>query len=132
MQEEKVQRPLDRLAIALSGICVLHCLLTPALIISFPILAASSMADEAFHQALLWLVLPASMLALLLGCFRHKDGTVLVLGLAGLSVIMLTAMWGHELFGEAGERFATVIGGITLTLGHLRNHRLCRRDSCHT
>ncbi len=132
MQEEKVQRPLDRLAIALSGICVLHCLLTPVLIVSFPILAATSLADEGFHQALLWLVLPASVFALSLGCFRHKDKAVLTLGLAGLSLVMVTTMWGHETLGETGERFATVIGGVTLALGHIRNYRLCRRDSCHT
>jgi hypothetical protein len=123
---------LDRIAVALSGICVLHCLLTPVLIVSFPILAATSMADDAFHQVLLWLVLPASLLALSLGCFRHKDRAVLTLGLAGLSLIMVTAMVGHDSFGETGERIATVIGGVTLALGHLRNHRLCRRDSCHT
>lgn len=80
MTKATVQRPLDRLAIALAGLCLVHCLLTPIALVLFPMLAATSVADEQFHTMLLWLVLPASLVALALGCRRHKDHLVISLG----------------------------------------------------
>jgi hypothetical protein len=130
MTKETFQRPLDRLAIALAGLCLVHCLLTPLALVLFPMLAATAVADEHVHQLLLWLVLPASLVALGLGCRRHKDCLVITLGVLGLLVLILTAIAGHTAFGEGGERWGTVLGGVTVALGHLRNHRLCRRNAC--
>jgi cytochrome c biogenesis factor len=130
MMKDTVQRPFDRLAIALSGLCVVHCLLTPVALVLFPVLAATSVADDHFHMLLLGLVLPASLVALVLGCRRHKDHLVISLGGIGLVLLMFTAIGGHAVLGERGERWSTVLGSVTLALGHLRNHYLCRRNAC--
>ncbi|MEN3332356.1 MAG: hypothetical protein V7641_1721 [Blastocatellia bacterium] len=130
MEGVKTQRLLDRLAIAVSGLCVLHCLITPVLLILIPVLASTNVADKVFHRILLAFVLPFSLAALLLGCRRHKDWIVFVLGILGLALLILTAWFGHDSFGETGERIATVLGGLTLAIGHVRNYRLCRRDGC--
>jgi hypothetical protein len=132
MRKDTAQRPLDCLAIALSGLCIVHCLLTPVALVLFPVLAATSVADEQFHRLLFGLVLPASLVALALGCRRHKDRLVLCLGMIGLVLLMLTALGGHAILGERGERWSTVLGGVTVALGHLRNHGLCRRHTCDT
>jgi peptidoglycan/LPS O-acetylase OafA/YrhL len=123
---------MDRLAIAASGFCLVHCLVTPVLLISIPVLASTVVADEQFHGILLMFVLPTSSLALLLGCRRHKDWSVLILGTLGLILLVLTASLGHEVFGEIGEKIATIVGSMTLAAGHLRNRRLCRADKCDT
>ena len=39
-----------------------------------------------FHGLLMWLILPTSILALGLGCRRHKDQFVIGLGILGLSL----------------------------------------------
>lgn len=77
----------DVLAISCSGLCAVQCVFTPAALILVPVFGAGVMADEAFHRAILWLVLPASVLVLALGCFRHKDRGVALFGLLGLGVI---------------------------------------------
>ena len=59
---------LDKSAIGLSVLCLIHCLALPlALVTSFSF-SALWVADESFHQLLVFLVLPTSFLALALGC----------------------------------------------------------------
>ncbi|WP_205688873.1 MerC domain-containing protein [Candidatus Macondimonas diazotrophica] len=125
-----MQRPLDLLAISISGLCAVHCLLMPLVLIISPVLSGSLFAGEDFHQLLLWVILPTSGFALWLGCRRHKDRPVLLFGVAGLSLLLLAAFLGHRWFGEWGERLLTVLGGAIMASGHVRNYRLCRRDHC--
>lgn len=132
MLKEKAQIALDQWGVLISGICLFHCLLTPLAILLFPIVSLAFTTDESFHRMLLWLVLPTSVCAFSLGCFRHKDRGVLVLGSAGLIQMVLAAYLGHEALGETGERIATTAGALTLAMGHIRNYRLCREDRCQT
>jgi len=88
------------------------------------------LADEGFHLVMLWLILPSSAIALTLGCRRHKDAAVLVAGACGLSILVFTAAFGHDLAGELGEKLLTFVGAAVLSAGHLRNYRLCRREAC--
>lgn len=125
-----MQRPLDIIVVSISGLCAVHCLLMPLVLILFPVLSGSLVAGEDFHQLLLWGILPTSGLALFLGCRRHKDRRVLVMGLVGLSLVILAAFHGHDWFGEWGERLITVLGGSIMAGGHVRNYRLCRNDQC--
>ena len=125
-----MQRPLDIIAVSISGLCALHCMLMPLALILFPVLSGSLFAGEEFHQLLLWVILPSSGLALWLGCRHHKDWLVLLLGLSGLLLLMLAAFQGHSWFGEWGERLVTVGGGVIMATGHIRNYRLCRHDRC--
>lgn len=125
-----MQRSLDIIAVSVSGLCALHCLLTPLALILFPVLSGSLLAGEDFHQLLLWVILPTSGVAIGLGCRRHKDGRVLLFGLVGLSLLMLAAFQGHDWFGELGERLVTVLGGGIMAVGHVRNYRLCRSGQC--
>jgi len=121
---------LDILAISISGLCAVHCLLTPLVLILFPVFAGTVLEGEGFHQMLLWVILPTSGLALLLGCRRHKDWNVLLLGGVGLSLLILAAFFAPEWAGEWGERLLTLFGGAIMSVGHVRNYRLCRNDQC--
>jgi hypothetical protein len=130
MQAGRVQRAFDRAAIVVSALCAVHCLLAPVLLILLPILSSTLVGDERFHAMLLWLIVPTSCAALLLGCHRHKDRTVMMLGILGIGALVLISRFGHDLLGEAGERFATVLAAGALCAGHLRNYRLCRERDC--
>ncbi len=130
MDRIEVQQMLDKVAISASALCMLHCLLTPLLIITVPVISLTFMADESFHKILVAFVLPISLFALFIGCHRHKDRTVMLLGCAGLFSLVIVAFIGHDVFGEPGEKVATVLGGIVLVLGHVRNYVLCRKTAC--
>ena len=52
------------------------------------------------------------------------------IGLVGLSLLMLLAFQVHGLVRGNGGRLVTVLGGFLMTVGHVRNYRLCQIDHC--
>ena len=127
---KNLQAIADKTAISLSFVCTLHCLAIPFLVVSLPAIAALNLGDEAFHLWMIVAVIPISLFALTLGCKKHKSFSVLILGVAGLLVLIASALLGHDLLGETGEKLLTVIGASLIAAGHLSNHRLCQRAHC--
>ena len=121
---------LDRLAISASALCALHCLAGPVLLVLFPSMLALPVGDHFYHMLMVWFVIPTSAIAVLLGCTRHKDPTVLVLAFLGIIGLAISAIYGHDFLGETGEKLATLIATFLLITGHWRNYSLCRNDSC--
>ena len=121
---------LDRASIGLSVICVLHCFATPILLAFAPSLLALPVADEKFHAVLIFLILPASLVALTLGCRRHGDMSGVYWGCGGLVVLLGTLVLGHDLLGDAGEKIMTVFGSGLVVIGHTLNFRACRESTC--
>ena len=71
---------LDSLAISMSLICAVHCLLTPVLIALLPIISTTFWVHENFHLWMVFLVVPTTSLAVFMGCRQHKDKFVAMLG----------------------------------------------------
>ncbi len=120
----------DKTAIGLSLACAVHCLLLPVILTIMPALATNAFGSEHFHQWMLIAVLPTSLMALTIGCRKHRQPLVLILGLLGLAVLTLTTFFAHDLIGEAGERVASLIGVTIIAASHWRNHTLCQRANC--
>ena len=120
----------DWLGIAASTACAIHCLLVPTLLVTGTVLPASILGDEFFHYAILWLILPAAILAFGIGCWRHKDRWVLALGMIGLTGMVLSVAVLHDVAGEAGERIATLLSAALLVGAHYRNFQICRSLDC--
>jgi len=128
--ELEVESKLDRFAVFLSATCMLHCLALPILVTLFPIAQGSLLGEQSFHLILLVFILPTSLIALTIGCRKHKDIITIGLGTVGLSILTFTGLFGHEVFGELGERIVTTIGGLILASAHIQNYRICRADNC--
>jgi hypothetical protein len=121
---------LDSLAVILSGTCMVHCLALPVLVTLFPIVQGSLLEEQYFHLIMLGLILPTSLIALTVGCRKHKDPVTMALGAAGLIILTVTALIGHEIFGVLGERIVTTFGGLILATAHIRNYLCCREENC--
>ena len=115
---------LDQMALVLSGLCLLHCLLLPFAVAVLPFLGQFS--DDHLHAELLVVVIPVSLVALYLGYRRHSHSGVVVMGLAGLVVLTIGGTVAHDLYGLLADRTLTVIGSVTLAITHYRNFRLSR------
>ncbi len=124
------ERWLDGMAVIFSGTCMVHCLVLPLLVTVFPIVQGSLLDEQQFHLIMLLLILPTSLIALTIGCRKHKDRLTLILGTIGLSVLTFTALFGHDFFGYQGERIVTTLGGLVLALAHIQNFRCCRSVDC--
>lgn len=122
---------IDKLAISLSAVCLMHCLLTPVLVTLIPIFALSALVEDIlFHQLMLWIVLPTSVVALFLGCRRHRQLSIAATGILGMAILIVVAFYGHDLFGIAAEKIATSVGGLVLAMSHYLNYRACQMITC--
>lgn len=126
MMDNSSGRPafLDQVAVALSGLCLLHCLLLPFLIAVLPFLA--QFGDDHLHAEMLVVVVPVSVVALAIGFRRHRHGGIVVAGIVGLVILAIGGTVAHSAFGLVADRTLTVIGSITLAVTHYRNFRLSR------
>ena len=123
-----IQKVGDKMAIFLSSLCVIHCLVTPIVIIALPSLG-SLFADnhEVFHKVLLFFVLPVGLVALYAGYRHHHSAKVFSVGLLGLSLLTIAAFFVHERWGEVAETVLTVLASVIIVIAHLMNFRLRQR-----
>ena len=122
---------LDKFAVFLSGVCVVHCLLTPIILTILPVVAASALIEDVlFHQAILWLVLPTSCIALFIGCRKHKDLLIAGSGIVGMLLLIFIAFFAHDLITSLQEKVTTSLAGLILAYSHLRNYKACQKQTC--
>ncbi|KZX58736.1 hypothetical protein A3709_17180 [Halioglobus sp. HI00S01] len=121
----------DKAAIGLSLLCAVHCLAVPLLVVLVPSLATIGLADESFHTWMILAVIPTSAIALTLGCRKHRHLGVAYTGIAGLVLLCLTPILGHDTLGELGEKALTLAGATLIALSHIKNFQLCQEgESC--
>lgn len=121
----------DRIAITLSGICVIHCIAFPIIaslipLFSTTILHGHAMHDFWFHHFILLFILPFSLIAIIAGYQRHKQFLPVVITSIGLTVLVTTSLFAGELISNhiiphQGETILTLIGGIIHAAGHFMN-----------
>ena len=115
---------LDQVAVALSGLCLLHCLLLPFAVAILPFFGQFS--DDHLHLELLVVVVPISVVALVLGYRRHDHLGIVGWGLVGLSLLAIGGTIAHARYGLLADRMLTVAGSIILAVTHYRNFRLTK------
>jgi hypothetical protein len=128
---KNIQAFADKTAISLSFICTVHCLALPLIIVMLPSLAIFNLDDEIFQLWMVVAVIPISLYALTMGCKKHKKVGVMGIGAVGLAILIATTWLGHDVLGETGEKFFSVLGAAIIALGHLINHQLCRNSDCN-
>ena len=117
----------DRLGISASLLCVIHCLITPLLVLIAP-LAGSYLSDAWFHIVILIIVFPVAILALWRGYRLHQMKRALWLGAAGLTLMLFGMFATHDV---PYETVLMVSAGLTLSAAHFFNLRACRRNHSH-
>ena len=118
----------DRAAICFSSLCILHCLLLPLLLVAYPIGIVLTLSDEIFHQIMVFLAVPLSLVSLYVGYGHHKRNQVIVFGGIGLVILVIPLVVPHELISESGETWLTVAGALILCMAHVVNFRMCTAD----
>ena len=130
-----MQKIIDNLGITISSVCAIHCLLLPAIFLIAPY---SFLASHEFHEALIYFILPCALIAFVLGCRKHGDMKVAILGSIGI-ILLASAVILHEiLHGDQHSDslmsvLITVMGSVILIFSHMRNRKLCAKHNyeCH-
>jgi uncharacterized YccA/Bax inhibitor family protein len=78
---------------------------------------------------MLWLVIPTSVAGFAMGYRVHRQAGIVTLGAAGVVVLVLAAIYGHEVWRPDFEVVVSVLGSLLLGGAHWLNFRAVRR--CH-
>ena len=109
-------RRIDRLAITLSGLCVVHCLAS-AVLLALLSAAGSALGNPLIHEVGLTLAMLLGAVALGRGVMEHGFMMPSAVGALGLGVMAGALTLPHD----GSEALYTVIGVGVLALGHQLN-----------
>lgn len=132
---------IDRLGLALSFACALHCLAMPLILMVVPLLGINFFSHSYFDKAFLILTLLVASTSLCWGTRIHRQWRVWAFVIAAIACF---AMSGAHLFGphegaggpldvdhyDLGTSFLFALGGFCLVAAHWVNLKLCK--SCHS
>jgi hypothetical protein len=110
---------LDGAAVALSALCLVHCLALPLIVAGLPFLVQFS--EGHLHAQMLIVVLPLSSVALWLGFRRHRSRGIVSAGIVGMLTLIIGATVAHSNLGLTADRVFTVVGALVLATAHFYN-----------
>jgi hypothetical protein len=119
----------DKMGICVSGLCLVHCLIMPIILLSFPVVFSDfEHSDHDIHFLFGILVLISATLAVYPHCRKSGRKDILGLAVAGVLLILGGFTIGHEI-SETVEHGLTVIGSILLVIAHYKNIRI-KHSTC--
>ncbi len=99
-----------------SGLCILHCIATPVLLVG----ATAWFASEWVHTLFILILIPVTGFAI----WRSKawqNRRWVVYALLGGLALLIVAILAEDFVGELGEILLTVAGSLMLIAGHIGN-----------
>ena len=114
----------DRVGLSASLVCVVHCLLTPFLILFVPLIG-HWFEQRWIHIVLAVFVVPVGAIAFRHGYEIHKRKEVIGLAAFGILALIAGLLFASNL---TASTLLTIAGGLALVVAHLLNLHGCR---CH-
>ncbi len=122
MLSHKTTSLFDRIGIAISGICAVHCLILP-LLLPFMGAIAAQFESEWTHTILAALIIPTVLFTAWRGYKHHgKQEVIWLLGIGAFAVVAALLV-GHHAANENVETAVTTLGSFLLITGHWQNHK---------
>ncbi len=134
----------DRWGLLLSGLCLIHCLGTPFLLLLFPMFHSLQGFHSSIHWIAAFLLIPMAIYAVTQGYSHHRKkivptlaglGGVLVL-LGALAPLTLSHQHLHEAHWFTKDIIISMMGSVCLLTCHGLNIWFCRQNNvqptCHS
>jgi hypothetical protein len=112
---------LDRIGIAATSLCALHCILLPILLPLLPLLGLSFLADHTWEHVFLLMTAVFGTVAIFSG-FKRYHKRLYPFYLLYLGVIIY---WVKHDFSAALEPFFIITGASCIIAAHFINIKLC-------
>jgi uncharacterized membrane protein (DUF485 family) len=116
----------DSIGMALSLLCMVHCLAFPLLLSFAPAVMKLLPGDDVTHRCLTVGIGFAGLLAFCPGYRQHRRAWILILFAAGMTLISCAALLGEGVLTSFGEAAITVGGSCLLVAAHWFNRSFCR------
>lgn len=115
----------DKAGICLSVICIVHCLLTPALLLALPAMQFFDWWHESLHITFAVIIPVLALAAFIPGYRLHREKRVFKIAAVGFVLVISAITIPHILGIEWLEAVLSVAGSIFLVRAHLLNRHLC-------
>ncbi len=127
LNDQEINKPgfWDRVGIALSGICAIHCLLVPVIVSLIPLWPAFEELHGYTHLFFFLAIAPTVILSLR----KRHDSRMITFFLVGGVLVIFLAWFFNENLGEYGEAGITLIGSLMLIRGHWLNYKFKKTAS---
>lgn len=110
----------------LSGLCVIHCLALPLIVIFLPAITTAFIPDEGLvHGILFFLIIGVAGLAFIPGYRFHRKFQPLIWLSGGLMLLTFATFFAHD-FGHYLEPIFAIPGSICIIMAHYLNHKSCK------
>ncbi len=122
---------LDRLGICVSAVCLIQCLSLSLALLLAPFAYLGIFGSDWFHMTLLIVIVPIGLAAFWQGYRRHGRLGLVLVGMAGLVLLLTTAVLEVIVLPALAASALTALGGALLIVAHWLNLRssrgVCRR-----
>lgn len=113
----------DVWGLVLSGVCLVHCLLTPLALVVLPAFVPHWLQAEGHGHGLFFLLLlPVAVFAMVSGFRRHHLWPPVIWLAFGVLVVGIATF----IFDGTPEYLVTIVGSLVLLRGHYLNRRCCQ------
>ena len=112
----------DRIAVLVSGLCLVHCISTVVLVALLSS-AASVLLDPIIHEIGIGVAITLGIYALGRGFLNHGYIMPAAIGAMGLAIMAGAITIGHQGDHGSTEILFTMIGVGIVALGHILNYR---------
>ncbi|HAT42208.1 MAG TPA: MerC protein [Rheinheimera sp.] len=123
---DRIRNTLDKVGIAITSLCAIHCIMLPVLLPLLPLMGLSAVHNHAFERIILLITMVLGFVTLFAGFHRYhrKLYPFYSLFLGGF------IYWQKDAVGPQYEHFVLIIGASLVVLAHVLNLRLC--NQCHS
>lgn len=123
---DQIRHTLDKVGIAVTSLCAIHCIMLPVLLPVLPLLGLTSVHNHALERIVLLVTMVLGFITLFAGFHRYhrKLYPFYSLFLGGF------IYWQKDLLGHEYEHFVLIVGAAFVVLAHILNIRLC--NHCHS
>jgi hypothetical protein len=115
----------DKLGIATSVLCAIHCALLPAVTATLPVFGVNIIHNEVFEWSMIALAFFVGVYSLYHGFVRHHQNYMPVL-IFGTGFIFLVL---KQFFTQA-EYFLLAFAVVLIIVAHYYNYTLCHKSKC--
>lgn len=115
----------DKAGICLSVICIVHCVLTPVILLALPAMQMFEWWHGSMHVIFAVIIPLLALAAFVPGYKLHRDFRVFRIALVGFALVISGITLPHELGIEWLEPVLSIAGSIFLVRAHLINRNLC-------